>query len=418
MENCIEVKKERHGGIDLFRIISMFMVVVLHINGAGGILRNPANQALSPLWFVSSMIQVLCVIGVNCFALITGYVNVGRKTKIKNLLNLWLQAFFISIIGFIVKIVLKEESFSIILLIKRMLPVIFNTWWYFTAYFLLFFFIPILNIALEKCGKVFMGILIIALGVIFCGIGFIAPHDVFGLVSGYSFLWLAYLYLVGAYIKKYDFKIRIKGQPIKNGYYLVAYFVFSLLHLGVGLLQSYLGGWKEVPVQSNYVFILNLLASISLLLFFANIKIKSSKTLLWISSTTFGVYLMHTAIGITGRFAFLLDYHWAITVVCIFAFAIAICLVCAILEYLRQLLFKLCRIPIILEKIQKVLINQYSKLKEKYELNVKMQNETTLVQKEIKKEKTNERNHTCGGQGNEVVPNDESGVETTSSNLR
>ena len=67
---------------------------------------------------------------------------------------------------------------------------------------------------MEKFGKVIMASFIIAFGVIFCIIGFVMPEEVFGLLGGYSFLWLAYLYLVGAYIKKYDFKISIKGSNI------------------------------------------------------------------------------------------------------------------------------------------------------------------------------------------------------------
>ena len=46
MENLIQKKNGRHGGIDLFRVVAMFMVVILHVNGIGGVLRNPANTAL------------------------------------------------------------------------------------------------------------------------------------------------------------------------------------------------------------------------------------------------------------------------------------------------------------------------------------------------------------------------------------
>lgn len=367
------------------------MVVVLHVNGIGGVLRNPLTEALSPLWFTSSFINILCIIAVNCFALITGFVNVGKKPKIKNLLNLWLQAFFISVVVFAIKVLLKEETFSVTLLAKRMLPVIFNRWWYFTAYFLLFFFIPILNAAMEKCGKVFMGALIITLGVIFCGIGFISPSDVFGLINGYSFLWLAYLYLVGAYIKKYDFKIKIKGKPIKSIYYLIAYFLFSLMHLAIGLVYSYLSNWTKVPVLSNYVFIINVLSAVSLLLFFANINIKASKGLLFFSSTTFGVYLIHMAVDVTGKFAFLLNYHWAVTIALIFAFAIAIYLVCTVIEYLRQLLFKACRIPVLTEKIQNFILKIYDKLKAKFETKQVVENCTNLCNQQSEENvKTND----------------------------
>lgn len=364
----MDIKKERLGGVDLFRVISMFMVVVLHVNGIGGVLRNPANQPLSPLWFASSVINILCVIAVNCFALITGFVNVEKKFKIKNLISLWLQAFFISVVAFLIKVGLKEETFSITLLLKSMLPVIFNEWWYFTAYFLLFFFIPILNSAMEKYSKVCMGALIIVLGVAFCGLGYISPYDVFGLIDGYSFLWLAYLYLIGAYIKKYNLKIKVKGKPIKSGCYLLGCLLASFLHFAINMVYSYLSGWTKVPVQSNYLFVLNVLSAVLLLLYFVNINVKSSKALSFFSSTTFGVYLIHMAIGVTDKFAFLLNYHWIVTVIGVFACAIALYLGCTFLEYLRQLLFKACKIPQLTQKMQDGLLSVYEKIKAKYDL--------------------------------------------------
>ena len=381
MENLLQKKNERHGGIDLFRVVAMFMVVILHVNGIGGVLRNPANTALSPLWFISSAIQILCVIAVNCFALITGFVNVGRKTKIKNLISLWLQAFFISIVVFAVKIIIQEEVFSFTLLLKRIFIVTFNRWWYFTAYFLLFLFIPILNLAMEKFGKVLMASLIIALGVLFCIIGFVMPGDVFGLISGYSFLWLAYLYLVGAYIKKYDFKISIKGKPVKAWVYLVIYLVISVLHFVVGFVYSYINEYRKVPVLSDYTFVLNLLSAVALLLFFANLKFKTGKTLMFFSSTSFGVYLIHIAVGVSDKFTFLLNYHWAITVALVIACAIAIYLACTIIEYLRQLLFKACRINTLTEKIQTLILKIYDKLKARFEKEPITETESVMEEK-------------------------------------
>lgn len=378
MENLIQKKNVRHGGIDLFRVVAMFMVVILHVNGIGGVLRNPANTALSPLWFISSAIQVLCVVAVNCFALITGFVNVGRKTKLKSLISLWFQAFFISIVVFAVKLIIKEETFSFSLLVKRLLPVTFNRWWYFTAYFLLFFFIPILNLAMEKFGKVLMASLIIALGVIFCGIGYIMPEEVFGLISGYSFLWLAYLYLVGAYIKKYDFKISIKGKPVKAWVYLAIYLVISVLHFVIELLLSKRGGYQTVPVNTVYTYVLNFLASVALLLFFANLKFKTGKTLMFFSSTSFGVYLIHIAVGVNDKFQFLLNYHWAVTIALIFAFAIAIYLACTIIEYLRQLLFKVCKINVLAEKIDAFISKIYAKLQAKFEKQPATETESVI----------------------------------------
>ena len=51
------VKKEREYGVDLLRIVSMFMVVVLHMLGNGGILDTA--EPLSVNYSVSCIISIL-----------------------------------------------------------------------------------------------------------------------------------------------------------------------------------------------------------------------------------------------------------------------------------------------------------------------------------------------------------------------
>ena len=74
------------------------------------------------------------------------------------------------------------------------------------------------------------------------------------------------------------------------------------------------------------------------------------------------------AIGVTDKFAFLLNYHWIVTVFGVFICAIAVYLGCTFLEYLRHLLFKACKIPVLTQKIQDAVLHIYEKIKVKYEL--------------------------------------------------
>ena len=146
----MEQKKERNAGIDILRILSMFMVVMIHINGAGGVLKN--TKPLTMNWLFSNFIEQIGIVAVTCFALISGFVNYQKRFKLKNLIALWVQAFFYSF-GITFLFFLFKEGISFKILAKSAIPVMMKEWWYFSSYFLLFFFMPALNILIEKYSK-------------------------------------------------------------------------------------------------------------------------------------------------------------------------------------------------------------------------------------------------------------------------
>ena len=85
--------KNRNYGIDLLRIVSMYMVVILHILGNGGVLTN--LELLSLNYYSAWFLEISCYCAVNCYALITGYVMVDSKFSYKKILNLWLDVLFL-----------------------------------------------------------------------------------------------------------------------------------------------------------------------------------------------------------------------------------------------------------------------------------------------------------------------------------
>lgn len=90
-------------GIDFLRIISMFMITMLHVMTHGGIIDNVSQ--FNSQYFVVYALYIICYCSVNCFALISGYVNsVGDsrtliiKRKFNKYVCLWFQMVFYQII--------------------------------------------------------------------------------------------------------------------------------------------------------------------------------------------------------------------------------------------------------------------------------------------------------------------------------
>ena len=93
---------KRNFGIDLLKITAIFMVVILHTNGHGGILFSPSLTYTQENFFYSNysivwLIEYLAYCAVNCYALITGYFYWNKKF---NIINSWCFGYRLSFIWF------------------------------------------------------------------------------------------------------------------------------------------------------------------------------------------------------------------------------------------------------------------------------------------------------------------------------
>lgn len=95
-----EMRREHHYGLDLLRILSMFMIVVTHVLGKGG-LRSTVEGHVDIYFITTWIIQVLVYGAVNCYALISGYVGIQSRYKYSKLANIWLQVFFLYLYDYI-----------------------------------------------------------------------------------------------------------------------------------------------------------------------------------------------------------------------------------------------------------------------------------------------------------------------------
>ena len=361
--NCF-MTTERDYGIDLLRILSMLMICLVHILGQGGILNNPGVEPRihRVLWFF----ECIAYCAVNCYALISGYVGLNARHRFANLLSLWLQVLFYSFgIALIYRNVLQGDM-SRIQLLGYMMPVAHNKYWYITSYFGMFFFLPLVNSGVQALPKHRIRSILLALMVLFSCLPRLLNLDPFSIKSGYSPLWLLFLYLLGAYIKRYAVPSKTWPGCLKwIGVYLLSTLVTWVYTIGP---ERVIHSDRTSDIRFallNYTSPTMLLCAISLLLAFANLppvrrKI-IKKLILLITPATLSVYLIHThpvvwekiVRGCATRFAGLPLPGMLLGILfsCFLLFTVCVCI-----DILRLALFRLVGVQPYCERCERMLL--------------------------------------------------------------
>ena len=293
------MKDERNYGVDALRILAMLMVVVTHILGIGGIL--DACEPLSSQYGVAWFLEAACYCTVNCYALISGYAGIGSSYKYSNIVLLWLRVVFYTITITVLFGIFMPGAVRTTDYLKAFFPVMKSPYWYFTAYFGLFFFIPLLNKAINNMSRAQVRAVVIA-AVFFISALQTIFGDVFETAEGSSVLWLIVLYVIGAYIRKFEpFKKLTAGKALIG--YLITTTLSSGFKLAADAAPLLFGEDNGVAVLiSSYSDRLirhispTLLASaVFLLLMFKQIRISAiaKKVIAFLSPMAFSVYIIH-----------------------------------------------------------------------------------------------------------------------------
>ena len=337
--------KERSYGLDLLRIVSMLLVVVLHLLGVGGVLEVAVAGSWRYLAAWGLEASALCA--VNCYGLLSGYVGYGSRHPIHRLRATWVQvAFWCALLTWGVGYYF-EGSLSFPQILFPLLPVLTGQHWYFTAYFGLYFLMPYLDGMLTGLDRVETKRLVLILMVLFTALPLFAKGDLFATKVGYSLIWLTVLYLLGACVKKL-------GPGCRPGWqYLLAYLSCALLaligKLGGGILPAVLpfGNWGDRLLAYTSPFILG--SALALLLLFRQWEIRRMtvrKLITFFAPLSFGVYIIHTN-GMLWKHLLVGHMGWMAALpapllpLAVLGVAVAVFLSCALLDWLRLRLFTL-----------------------------------------------------------------------------
>lgn len=357
--------KDRNYGIDFLRLLSMFMIVVLHIIDYGGCISSASGNMIN-YWIANTLLVVVypCV---NCFALISGYVGISAQHHIKRFIKLHTGVLFYSFLFMIIGFFIYDDI-SLINLMKSLFPAMTRQYWYYSAYVLLFVFMPMLNhFVISVPRKVVRSFIIAVLFLVTISQTFMRV-DAFNASSGYSGLWLIIMYVIGAYIRKYEVFNNI--SPIKVA---VVLFTSMAVTLGVKLLIEFLdsvvlhkgigGGLLILYVSPTIV-----VSGVCLLHLCSCMKtsLLTSKAIAFLSPLSFGVYLIHTHPVvfnhlIAGKFEWIGGGEWLQMIGHILVVSILIFGVCLIIEKLRMMIWRLVKLDRAVDKIYNFVTGKINK---------------------------------------------------------
>lgn len=344
-------KTERNYGIELFRVFSMLMIVILHINMNGGLMGcfGTVDSKYTALWFG----ETFCFASVNCYALISGYVMYNHKAAAGKLLKMWAQVFSISALTGVYFIIFKDTNIPVDKIKDAFRPLTRSQYWYFTAYFGMYMLVPVLNAAISSMEKNLHKKLCFVIFIFFTLMPITFKNDFFRTSNGMSTFWLSLLYIVGAYFGKYGID-RKKYSPLFCG---IGGISCSLLLTIIVVYHSYKIGLETGTVtgQFDYLFYTNPLTTLESILFlmcFAQLKFNDEVIRLiikWLASSSFSVYLIHVQpiifdFRFRGKFPFLSQYNALTMSLLVIMWAILIYVACTILDKIRLLVFKLLHI--------------------------------------------------------------------------
>lgn len=291
-------KSERNYGIDLLRILSMYMICVLHVNGQGHAMLRISGYEGS--YYAAWFLETAGYCAVDIYGLISGYVGIDSKRKPERILELWLTAFFYSALGTLIAVQgfhLPMEDDS---LWKAIFPVGWKTWWYFTAYVGVFVLMPYFNRMVDALTDTqrrrFIAVCILVFSVFYSfSKNTKTGADVFSFVGGYSFAWLSILYCIGACMRRLERTVHA-GRELAL-YLALTVFSWAFKMLVENYTRKVYGEALYGRFFIGYCSPTMLISAICLLRAFSSLHLKSSvsrEIIRFLSPLTFSVYIIQT----------------------------------------------------------------------------------------------------------------------------
>lgn len=334
---------ERNTGLDLLRIISMIMVIMLHYLGKGKLL--DINNVYKVNHILFSLLESLSIVAVNCYVLISGYFLVKSEFKFKKFLKLWGEVVFYSIAVYIVVVLLGLKQFSISDAIKSCFPIITERYWFVNSYLAMYLLSPYLNKLIYALSQKEYKNMLLILIILFSVLTVLPSDYLLDQTGGYGIIWFVCLYLIAGYIRLHVTEDTINKYKNK---YLLFYIVSSILTAIGFVVLKYLSVKLNVKDISEKLLFYNmplvLISSVFLFLYFNTIKIKNkniNNIILKIAPLTFAVYLIHEQFTLrTVLYKNILHteicYHNPYAIFIIIGSVFAIFIVCILIEYIRR----------------------------------------------------------------------------------
>jgi hypothetical protein len=246
-------------------------------------------------------------------------------------------------------------------------------YWYCTAYFGMFIFLPAINKGIQYLNKSEFKLLVMSIyGIfVFWQTYINSKKDSFILNGGHSTLWLSCLYIIGAYIGKFNVVYIGIKRYIFSFIYFFIFFILCSLFNQFGEYKIY--GFNESYKLKLQNFIIRLMSrklnhvirttlAIFITLFFLQLKYNEylSKFITFCGPLTFGVYLIHFNSNVIRNYLgkILNQESYNLTsnevIKLLILKSLKVFIECIAIEYLRHSLFTILKIRDICFFIEKI----------------------------------------------------------------
>ncbi len=278
---------KRSSNLELFRIITMLLIVAHHY---------VVNSGLMPVvWenFPSTKSLFLLLFGwggktgINCFVLITGYFMCTSQITLRKFLKLFLEIEFYKILFFIAFVACEYAELTPKFIVKSLLPIVAIKDGFVSCYLVFFCFIPFLNILVKGMTKrqhqLLLGLCLLVFSI----------FPVVLINVSYSYVsWFMVIYLIGSYLRLYPPQWSLNKKRVSLG--LAGCVTLSLTSVwGGAQMFSLIGKNLSYFLVSDSNKPLAVLTAVFAFLFFRNLEIGNSKVVNTIAASAFGVLLIH-----------------------------------------------------------------------------------------------------------------------------
>lgn len=292
-----QTEGKRNANMDFLRMISMMMVTMLHALTKSDLLPFMGN-GVSANGCAAWMLEALSVPAVNIFMLISGYFLIYSSFKAGRIVEIVLQTLFYSAGAFALFMLLGKvspASMGSYDFLPYFLPVHMETYWFISAYVIIYLLLPLITRGVHAMTEKQLRGVILWLLVFECVIKSLLPVRLSMDTKGYSFLWYLTLFLVGARIRLYGFKIvKTAGRGwliyfVSTFLILAEIFILSQIQLRTGRLKE----MTTVSLDYNHIFAF--FSSVGIFAAFLHAKPlgeKLGKLVCMLSPCCLGVYLL------------------------------------------------------------------------------------------------------------------------------
>lgn len=279
------VAQQRESSLELFRILTMFMIVVHHyVVNSGLIGAIFAQETLTCNSYSLLVLGGFGKIGINCFMLITGYFMCTREISYRKFLTLLFMLEFYKVVIYLIFILTGQEVFSLKGCVKALVPFLSIKDGFVSAFLVFFLFIPFLNILIRgMTQRQHLHLLLLSIGIYSIWPSLFIPQVTLGYVG-----WFMILYFVSSYLRLYPLpwfnSKKIWGWLSLGA--LLTCIASILICTATGLFSSF-----AFVADSNKILALG--ASVCFFMFFKNLQLPYSKGINTTATACFGVLLIH-----------------------------------------------------------------------------------------------------------------------------